>query len=79
GKLAEAENIVIEEADIDNEIAETMKNFADGKTEELEKAFSSEEARNSIRQVLLTRWTLQRLVNIVKGTEDTETTKKEEK
>jgi len=79
GKLAEAENIVIEEADIDNEIAETMKNFADEKTEELEKAFSSEEARNSIRQVLLTRWTLQRLVNIVKGTEDTETTEKEEK
>ena len=79
GKLTEAESIVVEESDIDIEIAETMKNFPSGNTEQLEKAFSSEEARNSIRQVLLTRWTLKRLVDIVKGSEDTETPKKEEK
>jgi len=79
GKLAEAENIVVEESDIDTEIAESIKNFAGENTEELEKAFSSEEARNSIRQVLLTRWTLKRLVDIVKGSEDTEASNKEEK
>ena len=79
GRLAEAEGIVVEESDIDTEISESMKSFTGEQTEALEKAFGTEEARNSIRQVLLTRWTLKRLVDIIKGSEDTEKSEKEEK
>ena len=71
GKVAEVEKIAVDDKEIDNEIAAMLQNAADKKGE-LQKALNSPPSRDSIRQILLTRKTVERLVEIA-------TSKKERK
>ncbi len=63
GKVAEVEKIAVDDKEIDNEIAAMLQNAADKKGE-LQKALNSPPSRDSIRQILLTRKTVERLVEI---------------
>jgi trigger factor len=65
-KVAEAEKAEVSEKEIDEEI-ETMLKNADDKKGELQKALNSPPSRDSIRQILLTRRTVERLVEIAGG------------
>jgi len=65
GKLAETEKIEVNDKEIDNEIETMLQNAAENK-EELQKAFNTPPSRDSIRQILLTRKTVDRLVEIAK-------------
>jgi len=65
GKVAEEEKIEVSEAEIDAEV-ENMVKGATEKKEELQKLFNSPRSRGSIKQVLLTRKTLERLTEIAK-------------
>ena len=78
GRLSEAESVEVEDADIDAEISGMVGGVAEERREGLEKALNAPEARDSIRQTLLTRKTVQRLVEIVQGSGETETSEKEE-
>ena len=62
-QFAEAENIAVEDSDIDAEI-ETMAGSAGEQADMLRQLFSSEEARDSLARTLHTRKTLTRLVEI---------------
>jgi trigger factor len=62
-QFAEAENISVEDSDIDAEI-ETMAGSAGDQSDMLRQLFSSEEARDSLARTLHTRKTLARLVEI---------------
>jgi trigger factor len=62
-QFAEAENITVEDSDIDAEI-ETMAGSAGEQADMLRQLFSSEEAKDSLARTLHTRKTLARLVEI---------------
>jgi len=66
GKLAETEKIEVNDKEIDNEIETMLQNAAENK-EELQKAFNAPPSRDSIRQILLARKTVARLVEIAKS------------
>jgi len=61
GKVAETEKIEVNDKEIDGEIETLLENAAD-KRDELRKAFNAPSSRDSIRQILLTRKTVERLV-----------------
>ena len=63
GKVAEAEAIEVADSDIDEEIA-TMTAAAGEQADQLRQLFSRDEGRATIRRNLLTRRTLERLVEI---------------
>ena len=66
GKIAEEEKIEVSDSEIDAEIEETIKNTAENK-DELQKHLNTPQSKESIRQILITRKTIQRLVEIAKG------------
>jgi len=66
GKVAEEEKIEVSDAEIDAEIEEMTKNTAENK-DELRKYLNTPQSKDSIRQILITRKTIQRLVEIAKG------------
>jgi len=66
GKVAEKEKIEVSDAEIDAEIEEMTKNTAENK-DELQKYLNTPQSKESIRQILITRKTIQRLVEIAKG------------
>ena len=66
GKIAEDEKIAVEESEIDAEIERMLKD-ADKEAEEMRKFFSLPQARESLRQFLIGRKTIERLVQIAKG------------
>ena len=71
GKIAEEEKIEVDSAEIDAEVekmAEGAKS-ADNK-EELQKFLNTPQSRNSIERLLITRKTIQRLVEIAKSSEE---------
>jgi len=68
GKVAETEKIEVSEAEIDTEV-ENMLKGATEKKEEWQKALNSPRSRESIKRILLTRKTINRLVEIAKGGE----------
>ncbi|MCE2464876.1 MAG: trigger factor [Dehalococcoidia bacterium] len=70
-KLAQDENLEVDPEEVDSEI-DRMATGAGAGSEAILRAFSSEDARSSIRTVLLTRKVLERLTQIVEGTESTE-------
>jgi trigger factor len=72
-KVAEEKDIEVSAEEIDAEVENMVKNREEG-VEELRKLFSSPEARSSLEQMLLTRKTVQRLVEIAteEGNEDEE-------
>ncbi len=76
GKVAEEEKIEVSDAEIDADI-ENMKKSSTDKKDELEKILDTPQARESIRETLLARKTVQRLVDIAKGSTEVEATQKE--
>ena len=67
GKLSEEEKIEVSDADIDAEIAEMVGNADENRKEEFEKILNAPQNRVSIKQTLLSRKTVQRIVEIAKG------------
>jgi trigger factor len=67
GKLAESETIEVQGSEIDAEV-EKMAQDADKEADDVRKLFSLPQARESIKQFLIGRKSLERLVEIVKGT-----------
>ncbi len=66
GKLADAEKIAVEPAEIDSE-AERMSSVYGDKADEARKTFSTERARRSIGNILIERKSIDRLVAIASG------------
>jgi trigger factor len=67
GKVAEEGKIEVSDAEIDSEIENMCRDAADGKKDELKKFLTTPQARESIKQTLMTRKTIQQLVEIAKG------------
>ena len=66
GKIAEEEKFTVSDSEINTEIENIIKSAAENK-DELNKALNTPPARKSIGQALITRKTMQRLVEIAKG------------
>jgi FKBP-type peptidyl-prolyl cis-trans isomerase (trigger factor) len=62
-KFADAENIVVEDADIEAEI-DTMLSGAGEQAAQLRPLFDNEQTRESMKRTLLTRKTLERLAEL---------------
>ena len=77
GKITEEEKIEVSGDEIDAEIEEMTKNNTENK-DELVKVLNMPQARESIEQTLITRKTIQRLVEIAQGSKETLTLQKEE-
>ena len=77
GKVADEEKVEISDAEIDTEIENMTQNAADDNKDKLKKALNTSQVRESIGQTLLTRKTVQRLVEMVEGTEEIKPIEKE--
>ncbi len=66
-KISEGEKIEISDSEIDSEIEDMTKGAAEGKGGELKKLLNTPQSRESIKQFLVRRKTIQRLVDIAKG------------
>ncbi len=66
GKIAEQEKVKVSDSEIDAEIEGMVKNAAE-KKDTLQKYLNSPSSRKSIKRLLITRKTIQRLVEIAKG------------
>ena len=77
GKIAEEEKFEVSDAEISAEIENMTKSATENK-DELNKFLNTPQARKSIEQVLITRKTIQRLVEIAKGSDKNIKTQKEE-
>ena len=77
GRIAEEENFEVSDSEISAEIENMTKSATENK-DELNKFLNTPQARKSIEQVLITRKTIQRLVEIAKGSDINIKTKKEE-
>ena len=76
GELAEAEKIEVTDADIDAEIDKMVKDAAE-KADDMKSFFNLPEARESIKQLLTGRKTVDRLVQIATGEKQVTSSKKE--
>jgi trigger factor len=65
-KIAEAEKIEVDTSEIDEEIDKMVKDAGE-KAEEIRNLFGLPQARESIKQSLITRKTVDRLVQIASG------------
>ena len=78
GRIAEEEKVEVSDSEISAEIENMTKSATENK-DELNKFLSAHRSRESIKQVLITRRTIQRLVEIAKGSNmNIEKTQKEE-
>ena len=78
-KIAEEEKIEVNDSEIDAEIENMMQGAAENK-EGLQKLLNAPQSRESIKQTLLTRKTIQRLTEVASGSKvNIETPQKEEK
>ncbi len=66
GRIIEEEKIKVNDSEIDAEVANMTKGDAENK-DELQKSLNTPQSRGSIEQILITRKTIQRLVEIAKG------------
>ncbi len=66
GKIAEAEKIEVDDSEIDGEIEKMVKD-ADKQADEIRRFFSLPQARDSVKQFLVGRKTVERLVQIATG------------
>jgi FKBP-type peptidyl-prolyl cis-trans isomerase (trigger factor) len=66
GKIAEEEKFTVSDSEINTEIENIIKSAAENK-DKLNKVLNTPPARKSIGQALITRKTMQRLVEIAKG------------
>jgi len=77
-QISEAEKIEASGPEIDDEVEETAKGVAEDKQDEFKKMLNTPQSRDSIKQYLIRRKTVERLVAIAKGLDLTkETTEKE--
>ena len=76
GKVVAEEKIEVSEPEIDTEIVNIVKSATEQK-DVLEKFLNTPQARESIKQTLITRKTVGRLVEIAKDTKEIKTTPKE--
>jgi len=77
-KIAHEEKIEVSDSEIDAEIEETVKGVAEGKRDEFKKFLNMPQSRESVKQSLIRRKTIERLVAIARGLGSTkETTEKE--
>ena len=78
-KLAEVEKIEVSNAEIDESLDNMAGNASEERKEELRKMLDTPQTRESIKQSLLTRKTIEFLTDIAKGPEKTETGAKKKK
>jgi len=79
GKVAEEEKVEVSDSEIDAEIEDTLKSATKNK-EKLQQFLNTPRSRDSIKQLLITRKTIQRLVGIAEGSNvNNEAIKKEER
>jgi len=76
GKIAEAEKVEVTDSEIDEEIEKMVKD-ADKEAEDMKRFFSLPEARESIKQFLTGRKTVERLVQIATEKKRAVSSKKE--
>ncbi len=80
GKIAELEKIEVTGADIDKRLDNMMLGVEEAKKADMRKLFDTPQTRDSIKQSLLARKTVERLADIAKGMkESTKDTKEEGK
>lgn len=79
GKVAEEEKVEIGDTEIDAEIEAMISSTADDKKDDMRTLINSPKARESIKQPLMIRKTVERLVAIAKSPDTTQTETKEEK
>jgi len=78
-EVTRAEKIKVSDSEIGTEIKNMTKDADEGKKDELEGFLNTPQARESIKQTLMTRKTIQQLVEIAKGSNiSIETIRKEE-
>lgn len=79
GKVAEEEKVEVSDSEIDAEVEDTLKSATKNK-EKLQQFLNTPRSRDSIKQLLITRKTIQRLVGIAEGSNvNNEAIKKEER
>jgi len=66
GKVAEEEKVEVSESEIDAEIEDMSKSATENKAE-LQKIMNTPQSRDSMKQILMTRKTISRLVEIAQG------------
>ncbi len=69
GKISEQEKIKVRDPEIGAEIEETIKGAAENKKGELKKLLNTPQSYESIKQLLVRRKTIQRLVDIAMGSQ----------
>jgi trigger factor len=69
GRVAEAEKIEVSEADIENGIDNMVRSTPEERREEMRRFLDTPQTRQSLRQSLLTRKTIERLTGIAKSSE----------
>jgi trigger factor len=79
GKIAETEKIEVSEDDIKNGISNMSRSIGEEKREEMQKLLDTPQNRESIKQSLKTRKTIERLTEIAKNTGKSVQETKEEK
>lgn len=79
GKFAEEDKIEASDAEVSAEIENMLKSTADDKKDTIRQLLDATQSRESIRQLLITRKTIERLTGMAKGTEVNQTEAKEEK
>jgi len=67
GEITKEEKIKVSDSEVDTEIKNIIKGAAEDKRDELNKFLNTPYSRESIKQTLITRKTIQRLVKIAKG------------
>lgn len=77
GRIAEEEKVEVSPPEIDNEIEEMTKNATENK-DALKRALNTPQARESIEQRLFSRKTVERLLEIARGSVETNTAQKED-
>ena len=79
GKIVDEEKIEVSDSEVETEV-ENMAESAGENKDELRKSLNTPQAHESIKQLLLGRQAVQRLIEIAKGSKiDDKTTKKEDK
>jgi trigger factor len=79
GKVAEAEKVTVSDAEIDNRLDNMILGVAEEKKSEMRNLFDNPQTRDSIRQSLLARKTIERLSAIAKNAQESNKDTKEEK
>ncbi|MFC1860079.1 trigger factor [Chloroflexota bacterium] len=79
GKIAEEEKIEVGDVEIDAEVEVMTQGAAEDKKDELGKFLNTPQARKSIEQILITRKTVGRLVEVAKGSNVNKKGKKKKK